>query len=1403
MTDVNEAPEFTGTPETALTPDEHDANDDYVVVDLADYDARDEEGGVTWSLTGTDSGDFAISADGVVTFAETPNYEEPEDSGGDNVYEFTVVATDVQSGSSRRNVSQAVTVTVGDVEEEGTVTVDNLSPAVSQTLTFRLTDPDGGIDLTVDQNLGSPINWRLESQASGGSWTQVFGLSFEVSTTFRYTVDEDETGKALRAVVTYVDRRGSGKTAVSEETAAVTPDPIANAPPRFRGGSIWNVEEGPADRAIGPRITATDRDNDTLTYGIQSGQDAASFEINPSTGQVRLVEALDFEPTSDPLSFTVTVHDGRDADGNPEDPPVVDDTRTISFFVLDVEEDGVVTLSTQEAETGTPLTATLEDGDGGVTGEVWQWARSRNGRTGWTNISGATSSSYTPTVADEDFFLRATVTYTDRRGAGKSAAGITGRRVPSENRSPAFPSTEDGQRTVAENTRAGRNIGAPVAAVDPESNSLTYSLSGSDAAAFTVVRSTGQLRTSEALDFETKSSYDFTVEVHDGRDGMGNTSTTIDDTQAVAITVENVEELGVVTLATDTGTIQARAEVTATLEDDDGVAGSVGWQWARSPNGRTDWVNIAGAVSAAYTPTLEEDRGNYIRATATYNDGEGSNKTANAVSARVGDPPPVNSAPVFPSTENGRREVAEDAADGTSIGAPVAATDLNAGDSNVNDPLVYSLTGTDAASFTIDAGTGQIRLAAGVTLDYEGKRTYRVTVQVTDGRDQNGDDDMDAIDDTIAVTITVTDVNEAPVVTGDDEPSYQEGSNRAVATYTAVDPERDTLTWSVTNDTEFWISDRGQLYFRTPPSFEFQTSYVTVTATDDDATVPLSGTLDVEVTVTDAEEEGVIALTPTRGWVDDGTQFFVSLTDDDGIVTGTGTTWQWARSPNGRSGWLDIPGATSSSYAATSADENQYLRVTVSYEDGRGSNKEAEAVLATPVGETRPTANAAPTFRESGPLSRRVASGAAAGRHVGSPVRATDEDRGDVLTYSLTGTDASAFAIDAATGQIRTWVVLDSTVKDSYEVTVSVHDGFDDIYNESDAPDATIEVTITVTAVRRSTSPGGGGGSGGGGGGGPVNRAPVFEDADGNAITETARVIAEDAAPGANIGEPVAARDPDEDTLTYSLSGDDAASFAIDPSTGQLTTNTALDHETQASYSVTVTATDPSGATAEVEVTITVTEVVVFDCASGDAVADAAGNPGLVADCEALLKSRDQLAGDATLNWSGDTSITDWDGVRLSGTPQRVTQLYLVRKGLSGTIPADLGSLSALTGLYLHRNELTGSIPSHLGELSSLVHLTLHRNRLWGEMPAALGDLTALTFLSLYGNNLAGELPAELGSLSNLRWLYLHSNKSGDGGGLSGSIPASFADLQNLERLLLYGNSFSGPMPAELGGYPT
>ena len=734
---------------------------------------------------------------------------------------------------------------------------------------------------------------------------------------------------------------------------------------------------------------------------------------------------------------------------------------------------------------------------------------------------------------------------------------------------------------MAENTRAGESIGDPVAAVDPEDDTLVYTLVGADAAAFTIVESTGQLRTKEALNFETKRSYSVTVEVHDGRDSLGQPSTIVDHTQSVTITVENVEEPGTVTLSTATATIQARVEVTAELIDGDGPSG-IDWQWSRSPNGSTGWVNISNARSARYTPTLGEDAGNYIRATATYTDGHGSNsKTANAVSPRVGDPPPVNSAPAFPSTENGQREVAEDAGSGA-IGLPVAATDLNAGDPTVNDPLAYSLTGTDSASFTIDGSTGQLRVAPVVELDYEGKRSYRLTVQVTDGRDRNGDDDMDAIDDTIAVTVTVTNVNEAPVVTGDDEPSFQEDSTSPVATYTGTDPEHDTLTWSVSGN-DFWISSRGQLYFSTPPSYEQGTSYtVTVTATDDDETISLSGSLFVTVTVTDAEEEGTVAISPPRGWVDAQTQFSADLTDDDGGITGE--TWQWERSPNGRSSWADIADATSSSYTAGADDLDHYLRATASYEDRRGSNKTALAVLTVRVGADRPTTNIDPEFADT-TVTRDVGQGTAAGRSVGAPIRTVDEDTDDVLTYALQPSqDADKFDIDPATGQLRTKAVLDYDPEgqNEYTVVVEVHDGYGPTYRPSPNVDDTIEVTITVTAVSRVITERDGGG---GGGFGPALVAPQFIDG-----FRTSRLLDVTARAGDAVGDPVAATHPRNADVTYSLSGADAALFTVDEETGQIRLGQARTLALGQSFAVNLTATDSSGTGAIIIVVIEVAE---------------------------------------------------------------------------------------------------------------------------------------------------------------------------------------------------------------------
>lgn len=153
----------------------------------------------------------------------------------------------------------------------------------------------------------------------------------------------------------------------------------------------------------------------------------------------------------------------------------------------------------------------------------------------------------------------------------------------------------------------------------------------------------------------------------------------------------------------------------------------------------------------------------------------------------------------------------------------------------------------------------------------------------------------------------------------------------------------------------------------------------------------------------------------------------------------------------------------------------------------------------------------------------------------------------------------------------------------------------------------------------------------------------------------------------------------------------------------------------------------------------------VSTCSTGIAVPNPANDPGLVSDCQALLASRDTLAGGATLDWSAGTAITGWEGVTVGGTPRRVTELRLENKGLTGTIPPELGSLASLQGLVLDDNQLTGTIPSELADLTNLQGLTLSRNLLSGSIPAELGSLTSLQNLYLWRNQLTGEIPAELG----------------------------------------------------------
>ena len=211
-------------------------------------------------------------------------------------------------------------------------------------------------------------------------------------------------------------------------------------------------------------------------------------------------------------------------------------------------------------------------------------------------------------------------------GGGGSGFGGGG---TSANQPPKFQEGTTATRSVAENAEAGTPVGDRFGAFDNDSTTITYTLAGEDARSFAVDPETGQLSVAAgaALDFESQRTLTVTVQA---ADETGNRATI-----AVTVTVSNVDEAGVVTLAPAAPAIGQL--LSASLYEPDGDVTDVVWQWERSQDLAT-WLSAPGD-GWTYTPS-EADAGHYLRATVSYGDVHGANKRAHAVTAeRVPAPP--------------------------------------------------------------------------------------------------------------------------------------------------------------------------------------------------------------------------------------------------------------------------------------------------------------------------------------------------------------------------------------------------------------------------------------------------------------------------------------------------------------------------------------------------------------------------------------------------------------------------------------------------------------------------------------------------------------------------------------------------------------------------------------------
>ena len=338
---------------------------------------------------------------------------------------------------------------------------------------------------------------------------------------------------------------------------------------------------------------------------------------------------------------------------------------------------------------------------------------------------------------------------------------------------------------------------------------------------------------------------------------------------------------------------------------------------------------------------------------------------------------------------------------------------------------------------------------------------------------------------------------------------------------------------------------------------------VVVGAHTDDASdsVNDSGSVYVFTKATDsvwADTTETVKLTATDGA--SGDQFGWSIAAGGGTVV-VGAHWDDDKGADsgsayvyGVSGWTAIPdsedGATNAtSYTVNDLTNEEEYGFWIRARNTVGASEASDPATATPV-------NTAPTAVDD-------ATTTAEGTAIDIDVVANDTDlEGDTLQVTSVTMPSNGTAV----------IKPGSATTITYTPNTGFHgsDSFTYVASDGNGGTDTGTVTVTVTAVDDE----------------PANRSPRFNEG-----LNTTRTVPENAQVGMAVGDPVNARDSDNDRLEYWLWGMDRASFDVDPSTGQLTTKTALDYEVKNEYSVRVSARDRRGGVDGIIVTISVENV--------------------------------------------------------------------------------------------------------------------------------------------------------------------------------------------------------------------
>jgi Ca2+-binding RTX toxin-like protein len=881
-----------------------------------------------------------------------------------------------------------------------------------------------------------PISWQWQRSSDGGAtWLGING-----AIGVGYTLGAEDAGNIVRAKGNYIDRQGTAETVFTEASSII--GSLNEAPVVSAAIADRSVDEDAAWSFAVPAGTFSDPDGDVLAYTATSGNGSPLptwLKFNAATQTFSGTPPLNFNGN---ISLTVTASDPSGLKAS--------DTFVLTVNPVEDEATGSIAVTGMVAEGGTVgVDVNVTDVDGAITGTTYQWQISSDGTDGWTNLSGATSSSYA--IASDQSqvgkYLRVVATTTDALGGTTAFTSAATVAIANVNDAPVVVAPIADQ-TIDEDSPWSYTV--PQGTFnDVDGNGLTFTTSELPAwitfdPATQTFSGTPPKNFNGSLNLSVSASCNG-LTVTDGFQLVVNAAP-----DAPIATVPNQSQ----SCTEDAAWVY---QVPAgTFIDPDGDALTYSATLAGSTS-LPDWLEF-NATTRTFSGTPPLNFNGNISLTVTASDPSGL-KASDTFVLTVN---PVE------DEATGSVAVTGTVAEGGTVGVDANITDVDGAITGTAYQWQISTNGTDgwtdlsgatAATYAIASDQSQVgkylRVVATTTDALGGTTTFTSAATAAIANVEDEATGSVAVTGTVAeggtvgVDVNVTDVDGAITAT-----AYQ---------------------WQIsTNGTDGWtdLTSATAATYAIASDQSQVGKYLRVVATTTDAlggTTAFTSPATVAIANVEDEATGSVAVTGTVA--EGGTVGVdVNITDVDGAIAGT--SYQWQISSDGVNGWTDLSGATAATYAIAS-DQSQvgkYLRVAATTTDALGGATAFTSAATVAIANV----NDAPTVAAL--IADQSATEDAAFSFVVPAGSFADVDPGDVLTLSVSLADGSPLptwlSFNAATGTFSGTPLRGDVGAVSVRVTatdvggLSVSDDFNlTVAPETIAPTAVITDNVPSTAT--------------------------------------------------------------------------------------------------------------------------------------------------------------------------------------------------------------------------------------------------------------------------------------------------------------------------------------------------